>query len=312
MSLAFASRRAAPLVLATAALVCGAGAAPVLAADPAMPLHVQFETQSDAAQNHVHVVGADADTSYGTIRLTSSFDLEGVPVGVEVVGTSLYRDGTGPFTGAMTLSYPNGDELGLRFDAIVQPSGEGTAVAGSLQVIGGTGVLAGVTGSATMTGGRVGPLGSPVEYDVTFDLAGLPDPASVAPVASPAPGGPTADPNATGIDLMTTYSDLLVKQDIPALQALLGDGFMIQRADGSYQQRADYLAKLPDLTAFTLTEPVETRAGDLIVLRMLAAAELEINGKPYRPDAAPMLAVFDWDGAGWHLVAQGNFNLPQS
>jgi hypothetical protein len=295
------------------ALTTGLVAAPAaLAADPVMPLAVSFVTQSDAAQNHVHVVGAEADRSYGTIRLTGSFDIEGTPIPVEVVGTSLYQDGTGPFTGAMTLTYPNGDELGLRFDAVVQPSGEGTAVAGSLQVIGGTGVLAGVTGSATMTGGRVGPLGSPVEYAVTFDLVGLPDPASVAPAEPPASAGVTTDPDATGIDLMTYYSDLLVAQDVPALQAFLGDGFMIQRADGSFQQKADYIGKLPDLTAFAFSEQVETRADDLIVLRMLAAAELKIDGKTYKPDPAPMLAVFEWNDDAWQLVAQGNFNLPQS
>ena len=43
------------------ALLAGAPAA--LAADPAMPLEVSFQTQADAAQNHVHVVGAAADRS---------------------------------------------------------------------------------------------------------------------------------------------------------------------------------------------------------------------------------------------------------
>lgn len=294
----------------TGALVAGAPAA--LAADPVMPLEVSFQTQADAAQNHVHVVGAEADHSYGTIRLTGSFDIGGTAIPVEVVGTSLYQDGTGPFTGAMTLTYPNGDELGLRFDAVVQPSGEGTAVAGSLQVIGGTGVLADVTGSARMTGGRVGPLGSPVEYDLVFDLTGLPDPAAVSPAEPPASAGVVSDADATGIDLMTYYSDLLVAQDAAALQVFLGDGFMIQRADGSFQQKADYIGKLPNLTKFAFSEPVETRAGDLIVLRMLAAAELQIDGKTYKPDPAPMLAVFQWGGDAWQLVAQGNFNLPQS
>jgi hypothetical protein len=212
----------------------------------------------------------------------------------------------------MTLTYPNGDELGLRFDAVVQPAGEGTAVAGSLQVIGGTGLLEGVTGSATMSGGRTGPLGSAVEYAVAFDLDGLPDAAAVGPAERPMSGQVVDDPDATGVELMTHYSDLLVAQDQGALDTFLGDGFMIQRADGSYQQKADYLGKLPDLTAFSFTEPVETRAGDLIVLRLLAAAELKIDGKPYKPDPAPMLAVFQWVDAGWQLVAQGNFNLPRS
>ena len=300
------------LPAASFALVLGAGLLGAPAALAADPITVSFQTTSVASQNHVHVVGPAGAFSYGTIRLTADTELAGVPVGIEVVGTSLYQDGTGPFTGAMTLIYPNGDELGLRFDAVVQPAGEGTAVAGSLQVIGGTGLLEGVTGSATMTGGRTGPLGSAVEYEVTFDLDGLPDAAAVGPAERPMSGQVVDDPDATGVELMTYYSDLLVAQDQAALDTLLGDGFLIQRADGSYQEKAGYLGKLPDLTAFAFTEPVETRAGDLIVLRLLAAAELTIDGQPYKPDPAPMLAVFQWVDTSWQLVAQGNFNLPQS
>ena len=36
-----------------------------------------------------------------------------------------------------------------------------------------------------------------------------------------------------------------------------------------------------------------------MVLRLLAAAELTIDGQPYKPDPAPMLAIFEWvDTAG--------------
>jgi hypothetical protein len=288
-----------------------AGPAAALAAEPAMPLEVVIQTASEASQNHVHVVGPDGARTYGTVRLTGEASIADVAIPVEVVGHSVYHDGTGPFAGSMTLTWPNGDELGLRFDVIVQPAGEGTSVTGALDVLGGTGVLAEVTGTGVVTGGRVGPLGAPVEFRVTFDLDGLPDPATVGPAEPPDTAAAVADPDATGIELMTYYSDLLVAKDIPALQSFLGDGFMIQRADGSHQEKVDYLAKLPALTAFSFSEPVETRSDDLIALRMLAAAELTIDGQPYRPDPAPMLAVFRWTGDAWQLVAQGNFNLPE-
>ena len=122
---------------------------------------IAFQGQTDPRQNHVHVVGADGSLTYGTILLTSSFELEGVPVDAEVIGTSFYADGTGPFTGALTLTYPNGDELGFRFDAIVQPAGEGTTVLGSVHVYGGTGVLADVTGAGTDVRRPLGPVGHP-------------------------------------------------------------------------------------------------------------------------------------------------------
>jgi len=301
------SRRPAATLLVALAIGAAAGAPAALAAEPAMPLSITFQGQTDARQNHIHVVGADGSLTYGTIRLTSSFQLAGVPVDAEVIGTSFYADGTGPFTGALTLTYPNGDELGFRFDAIVQPAGAGTAVLGSVQVYGGTGVLAGVTGGGMMSGGRSGPLGTPVDYAFTFDLAGLPEPSAVEPAAMSV----TADPDATGLELMTVYADQLIAKDVGALTVLLGDGFLIQRTDGSRATKADYLAELPDLTAFTYADAIETRSGDLLVVAMQTTAELIVEGQPYKADPASMLATWEWQPDGWHLVAQSNFNLPR-
>jgi len=272
-----------------------------------MPFVVRFQGQTDARQNHVHTVGTDGGFTYGTIRQSATVEVAGAPVGVEIVGTSFYAGGVGPFTGALTLTYPNGDELGLRFDAIVMPAGEGTAVSGSLHVVGGTGVLAGVTGSGTMTGGRSGPLGTPVDYTLTFDLAGLTDPATVTPTDVPA----ATDPRASGLELMTVYADLLIARDVEGLDELLGDGFLIQRTDGSRATKADYLADLPDLTAFSYADALETRSGNLVVVAMKATADLIVDGQPYRADPAPMLATWEWQEDGWHLVAQSNFNLPR-
>ena len=299
-------RRPAALLLALTAGLLASGPA-ALAAGPAMPFVVRFQGQTDARQNHVHVVGADATFTYGTIRQTATVEVAGAPVGVEIVGISFYAGGVGPFTGALTLTYPNGDELGMRLDAIVMPVGEGTAVSGSLQVVGGTGMLAGVTGSGTMTGGRQGPLGTPVDYTLTFDLADLTDPATVTPVQVPA----TADPRASGLELMTVYADLLIAKDVAALTELLGDGFLIQRTDGSRATKPDHLANLPALTAFSSADALETRSGNLVVVSMVTTAELIVDGQPYRADPAPMLATWEWQEDGWHLVAQSDFNLPR-
>ena len=117
----------------------------------------------------------------------------------------------------MTLTYPNGDELGLRFDAVVQPAGEGTAVAGSLQVIGGTGLLEGVTGSAHDDRRPHGPVG------LSGGLRTSRSTWTVCPTRlrsgrrAPVSGQVVDDPDATGVELMTYYSDLLVAKDQDAL-----------------------------------------------------------------------------------------------
>lgn len=291
------------------ALLGGVVAAPVsaAAADVPMPLVLEVSGESLPGQNRLHAVGADGEITYGTIRLTGSTMIGSTEVDVEIVGNAVYVDGSGPFSGALTIRYPSGDELGLRYEAIVLASEAETTITGSVVTLGGTGVLEGVTGDGSVIAVRTGPLGSAVTYTMTLDLPGLPDPAE-----SPATTDSIlSDPDAPAIDLMTAYSDMLVAKDLDGLDDLLSDAFQIQRADGSHATKDEYLGQLPDLTAFAFEDAVEARAGDVATLRMLAAAELTIDGAPYRPDPAPMLAVFQWAGDGWQLVAQGNFNLPR-
>ena len=135
--------------------------------------------------------------------------------------------------------------------------------------------------------------------------------ASPGPGERPMSGDVLDDPDATGMDLFTAYSNLLVAKDAAGLDKLLGAGFLIQRTDGSRHTKDEYLADLPDLTAFSFTDPLETRDGDLIALALVTTAELVIDGTPYQPDPAPMLAVFQWNGVSWNLVSQSNFHLPQ-
>jgi len=116
--------------------------------------------------------------------------------------------------------------------------------------------------------------------------------------------------SSSGLALMTAYSQLLVNKDKPAIANLLCQAFQIQRADGSHANRAQYLAKLPDLRAFSFADVTQGRGPNVVTVRMQATATLFVNGAMYNPAPAPQLAVFRWQGTRWLLVAQGNFNLP--
>lgn len=116
--------------------------------------------------------------------------------------------------------------------------------------------------------------------------------------------------SSSGRALMTAYSQLLVDKDKPAIAKLLSSAFQIQRADGSHANRAQYLAKLPDLRAFSFADVTQARANGLVTVRMEATATLFVNGAMYSPTPAPQMTVFGWQGDRWLLVAQGNFNLP--
>jgi hypothetical protein len=118
--------------------------------------------------------------------------------------------------------------------------------------------------------------------------------------------------SSSGLELMTAYSTLLMRDRVSQLDDLLSRAFQIQRADGSHAGKAYYLAHLPDLRAFSFAEATEARAGDIVTVRMQAAATLFVNGAMYNPSPAPQMAVFRWKNARWYLVAQGNFNLPKA
>jgi hypothetical protein len=118
--------------------------------------------------------------------------------------------------------------------------------------------------------------------------------------------------SSSGLELMTAYSTLLMRDRVSQLDNLLSRAFQIQRADGSHAGKAYYLAHLPDLRAFSFAQATEARAGDIVTVRMLCTATLFVNGVFYNPAPAPQLAVFRWKNSRWYLVAQGNFNLPKA
>lgn len=129
------------------------------------------------------------------------------------------------------------------------------------------------------------------------DLSGLP--------------APFIERDAPGEDLFRSYSDALVAKEDGVLATLIGEEFLIQRTDGSWADRESFLASLPDLRSFVMTDVTERRGDDMIVVRFIAQAEVSIDGESYPLTPAPMLAVFRWSDGQWSLIAQANFNQPR-
>jgi hypothetical protein len=129
---------------------------------------------------------------------------------------------------------------------------------------------------------------------------------AAATTSRPAPQ--FADPTVAGTRLITDFFVLLRNKDAAGLQRFLSPAFQVQRADGSAVGKTDYLANLPVVTDFTLTNIVASQTGGVIVVRYLAQATGLVNGKPYTPGPAPRLSVFAWSGTQWQLTAHANFN----
>jgi hypothetical protein len=130
--------------------------------------------------------------------------------------------------------------------------------------------------------------------------------APAAPAKRPAPR--YADPTAVATTLVNRYFNLLVKEDIAGLQSFLAPGFQVQRADGSASDKADFLANLPSVESFSLSQLHATESNGTIVVRYLADATGLVNGKNYSPGPAPRLSVFSWNGKRWQIAAHANFN----
>jgi hypothetical protein len=130
--------------------------------------------------------------------------------------------------------------------------------------------------------------------------------ASAAPSKRPAPV--YANPTSVGSALVNRYFDLLVHKDRAGLAKFLAHGFVVLRADGSSQTKSEFLAKLPTVESFSLTQVYATESNGTLVVRYLADATGLINGKSYSPGPAPRLSVFSWNGTRWQLAAHANFN----
>jgi hypothetical protein len=116
------------------------------------------------------------------------------------------------------------------------------------------------------------------------------------------------NPTAAARPLVDRFFTLIQNKDAAGLEGFLSPAFQIERADGSGSAKSGYLAKLPTVTKFDITQLAATQQGAVLIVRYLATAEGLVNGKPYTPGPAPRLSVFVWNGTAWQLAAHANFN----
>jgi hypothetical protein len=118
--------------------------------------------------------------------------------------------------------------------------------------------------------------------------------------------------SSTAAELTSRFITLLAAKDVNGLTGFLDDGFMLQRADGSFVVKADYLKNLPQIGHFTITNVNFKQRGDTFVVRWdLAVAEV-IDGKEYAGTPAPRLSTFVYHDNEWRMFSHANFNAPVS
>ena len=120
------------------------------------------------------------------------------------------------------------------------------------------------------------------------------------------------NPDQTGSELVNEYITLLKDKDVGGLRDFLSDAFIIQRADGSNDEKTAYLENIPDIGEFTITEVTALQANDALIVRWFLTVDEVINGQRYGGDPAPRLSTFVYQDGDWRLTSHANFNAPNA
>lgn len=159
----------------TAAVVVACLGSPAVAMSqpPGDPqhLHVAFVTTTGDAEPGETTFYTVGQKQFGVGRLASIVDINGEQVTFEVLVSLQYTDGSGPFTGFLSLIWPNGDAVACRYEGVLVRDEAGDSRWNSiLLVIDGSGSLTGATGVGTLSGFRSAALGGSVEYTVDLNI----------------------------------------------------------------------------------------------------------------------------------------------
>lgn len=130
---------------------------------------------------------------------------------------------------------------------------------------------------------------------------------SAAPAAAAAPQK-LAKPDLTATQLLNRFFSSLATGDRARLGALLSPAWMIQRANGISATRSQYLAAMPDVLQYRITDVVARYSRPTLVVRSKSSTqEPSVDGVVTSP-LAPRLSTFTWSDGRWRMTSHSNFN----
>src|SRR3954454_7219201 len=125
-----------------------------------------------------------------------------------------------------------------------------------------------------------------------------------------APAAAKLGPNPTNRQLATEFLRILHAKDTKALKAWLSPAFLLQRADGSWLTKAEYLKNPAVIESYKVTDIHGTRTGDVRVLRYTVTTKQTVDGVLQSQDPVPRLSTYIKVGKTWQIVSHANFNAP--
>ena len=121
-------------------------------------------------------------------------------------------------------------------------------------------------------------------------------------------------PNEQAKELLTNFWAQVRDADTSGLETTLDPSWQLARADGTYENRSDYIEKVGtgeiDIVNFEFEQIQATRSESSVVVRYITTADYTLDGKKYKGTPAPYLATFIFEDERWQMTSQANFNVP--
>ncbi|MGK2954850.1 MAG: nuclear transport factor 2 family protein [Solirubrobacterales bacterium] len=139
-------------------------------------------------------------------------------------------------------------------------------------------------------------------------LAGASPSTALAGSGSPKSGVLKGNP--TNKRLATEFLRLLKAEDTAGLKRFLDPAFLLQRANGEYLTKPQYLADPSVVEDFRVRGIVGKRSGNVRVIRFEANNIQTIDGIPVPAAWIPRISTFTKASGSWRLISHANFTEP--
>lgn len=108
-------------------------------------------------------------------------------------------------------------------------------------------------------------------------------------------------------ELVDEFVRLLYEKDMEGLEAFLSPHFLLQRPDGAFHGKEDYLRNPVHIEEYIITDIVSRRVDNVRVIRYNLSAVESIDGVWIPTDPMPRLSTYIWTGERWQLLGHANF-----
>lgn len=119
----------------------------------------------------LYKVGKDGTVTYGANQLVGSATVLGQPATVEILGSVNYINGSGPFTGFLTVTWADASSIGFSILGTATQETDGSSkIVSSMDYIGGSGTYVDTQVQGKFTATRSAEVGTPIMTELTLEV----------------------------------------------------------------------------------------------------------------------------------------------